>query len=86
MEAQKTLSDWEKDIKERELAEKRRVAPGWLDRDEKILEPERKDTPDLVAAPDRMHKIYTSSPEKNEKKDADPGTELDLVFGAIGLR
>lgn len=28
-------------MREQELAEKRRVAPGWLDREEKILEPER---------------------------------------------
>ena len=29
-------------IRERELAEKRRVAPGWLDSDARLLEPERK--------------------------------------------
>jgi hypothetical protein len=28
-------------IRERELAEKRRVAPGWLDNDTRLLEPER---------------------------------------------
>ena len=32
-------------IKERELAEKRRVAPGWLDSEARLLIPERKDTP-----------------------------------------
>jgi len=30
-------------MRERELAEKRRKAPGWLDRDEKILMPARQD-------------------------------------------
>ncbi len=33
--------DWEEDILARELAEKRSRAPGWLDREEKLLEPER---------------------------------------------
>lgn len=32
-------------IQERELAEKRRVAPGWLDSEARLLIPERKDTP-----------------------------------------
>ncbi|MCJ1314437.1 hypothetical protein MMC25_008119 [Agyrium rufum] len=41
-EAENTLRQWKKDIEERELAEKRRVAPGWLDRSEKILEPAKK--------------------------------------------
>jgi len=38
-DSERAIRDWEAEIKERELAEKRRVAPGWLDRDEKILEP-----------------------------------------------
>ena len=32
-------------IRDRELAEKRRVAPGWLDSDARLLEPERKPPP-----------------------------------------
>lgn len=32
-------------IRARTLAEKRRVAPGWLDSDARLLEPERKDMP-----------------------------------------
>jgi hypothetical protein len=38
-DAQKTIKKWEDSVKEAELAEKRRIAPGWLERDEKILEP-----------------------------------------------
>jgi hypothetical protein len=41
-DAQELLQRWQVDIAERELAEKRRLAPGWLDRQEKILEPERR--------------------------------------------
>lgn len=38
-EAATTIKEWEQSIREKDLAEKRRVAPGWLDREEKILEP-----------------------------------------------
>ncbi|KAJ9629473.1 hypothetical protein H2203_001847 [Taxawa tesnikishii (nom. ined.)] len=40
-DAEHAVTRWEAGIRERELAEKRRKAPGWLDREEKILEPER---------------------------------------------
>lgn len=38
-DAERTIKDWEESIRERELAEKRRLAPGWLDREEKLLQP-----------------------------------------------
>ncbi|RMD40946.1 hypothetical protein DV735_g4214, partial [Chaetothyriales sp. CBS 134920] len=41
-DARKQIEAWEQSIKDRELAEKRRVAPGWLDREEKMLEPTKK--------------------------------------------
>ncbi|PNS21140.1 hypothetical protein CAC42_3478 [Sphaceloma murrayae] len=41
-EARSKIAEWESGIEERELAEKRRRAPGWLDREEKILRPDRK--------------------------------------------
>jgi len=39
--AKESVQEWERSIRDRELAEKRRRAPGWLDREEKILEPEK---------------------------------------------
>ncbi|KAF1967450.1 hypothetical protein BU23DRAFT_583855 [Bimuria novae-zelandiae CBS 107.79] len=39
-DARKTLKDWEDKRRAEDLAEKRRVAPGWLDGDVKILRPE----------------------------------------------
>ncbi|KAK3326613.1 hypothetical protein B0H66DRAFT_551370 [Apodospora peruviana] len=39
-------------IRARELAEKRKLAPGWLDSDARLLEPERKNTvPNVSEAP-----------------------------------
>jgi len=37
--AEKLIKEWDESVKQRELAEKRRVAPGWLDREEKLLQP-----------------------------------------------
>lgn len=41
-EGEKVLREWEEQVKGEELREKRRLAPGWLDREERVLEPERK--------------------------------------------
>ncbi|KFZ04112.1 hypothetical protein V502_10401 [Pseudogymnoascus sp. VKM F-4520 (FW-2644)] len=38
-DADRELKSWEEAIRSRELAEKRRVAPGWLDSEARILEP-----------------------------------------------
>lgn len=40
-DAEKDLRELDERIRARELAEKRRVAPGWLDSDARLLEPER---------------------------------------------
>ena len=44
-DARATIQKWDEQIRERELAEKRRVAPGWLDvsQNERMLVPERRD-------------------------------------------
>ncbi len=42
-DADKEIREWEEEIKSRELAEKRRVAPGWLDSESHLLMPSRKD-------------------------------------------
>ncbi|KAI0023640.1 hypothetical protein F4780DRAFT_59140 [Xylariomycetidae sp. FL0641] len=39
--AEQALRDLEAGIADRDLAEKRRVAPGWLDSDARLLQPER---------------------------------------------
>lgn len=46
-DAKTLVAKWQGDIHDRDLAEKRRVAPGWLDVDEgnRLLMPERKPEP-----------------------------------------
>ncbi|CAM1508019.1 Fc.00g048670.m01.CDS01 [Cosmosporella sp. VM-42] len=84
-DADRELREFEERIKERELAEKRRVAPGWLDSEARILEPERS-TPvqsqGLGKAPE--------NPQIQEVRRPDPaddqGAALDRAFGGMELK
>jgi hypothetical protein len=79
---------WEEEIKERELQERRRRAPGWLDRDEKMLVPERKETPGQeknlidddrdVKEGDRMEQERV---KEGKRKVEELGDALDRAFG-----
>ncbi|KAI9802293.1 MAG: hypothetical protein M1833_001799 [Piccolia ochrophora] len=94
-DAERTLKEWDQSIRERELAEKRRVAPGWLDRDEKILEPERSsssvnyekshahDASKDLADPSQMQ---TDSGNGRVPLPSTEGEELDRAFGGLGLK
>lgn len=92
-DAQRALQEWEDSIKERELAEKRRVAPGWLDREEKILEPEKKR--DSSLAPAAGQSQYGNIMDSQDpgpvqrsltEQQAAEGEELDRAFGGMGQR
>ena len=41
------IKAWEEEIREREVREKRRIAPGYLDTDQRLLMPTRLDNPRL---------------------------------------
>lgn len=85
-DARNTFQTWLHGIKERELAEKRRKAPGWLDSEEKMLRPERpgQAQTDVIAAPapnlmdagDELRSKSTSDAEVN-----DLGAQMDRAFG-----
>lgn len=88
LEAQNKIAEWEAGIKDRELAEKRRVAPGWLDREEKILEPTKVDGP-RTEGPDLMGSITEGSAGQMTTSALSPtreGEELDRAFGGLGVR
>ncbi|KAF7562330.1 hypothetical protein G7046_g1819 [Stylonectria norvegica] len=84
-DADRELRDFEQSIKERELAEKRRVAPGWLDSEARILEPER-------STPAQSEPVAQPPPKEDSQdtKDApaadDQGAALDRAFGVLPLR
>ncbi|CAI4210511.1 unnamed protein product [Parascedosporium putredinis] len=79
-DAERDLAQLKDSIRQRELAEKRRIAPGWLDSDVRVLEPERKHadaTPDSgagAALPEGVSEMAT---------DTDEGAELDRAFGTL---
>lgn len=93
-DADRELKAWQDAVDARELAEKRRVAPGWLDSDARILEPERK-----VSA----HKLEREMEQRNLMDAGVPtsdasglrhtpvvapngeGDELDRAFGGLGI-
>lgn len=84
-DADKDLRELEERIRERELAEKRRLAPGWLDSDARLLEPER-------SGPG--HQIEPSPPTSTGQSDqggsgdisSEEGAQLDRAFGDMALR
>jgi hypothetical protein len=84
-DAERELREFEERIKARELAEKRRVAPGWLDSDARLLEPERGSgagdaRADLSAAQQGMIPVGAS------EMATDQGVELDRAFGGMALK
>jgi hypothetical protein len=97
-DADRELKDWEEKIAARELAEKRRVAPGWLDSDARILEPERvgSRTAAKTAASSSQPNIMDIDALKHESSGLDnpstpetsneAGDELDRAFGGLGVR
>ncbi|GKZ20997.1 hypothetical protein AbraIFM66951_010177 [Aspergillus brasiliensis] len=91
-DAEKAIRDWEDSINQRDLAEKRRVAPGWLDRDEKLLQPSN-----AAAAGPRAH--GQPQPSLLDSSFSDPsaaalpsmvprdeGEELDRAFGGLDVK
>lgn len=81
-DARKQIEEWEQSIKDRELAEKRRVAPGWLDRDEKILEPSKPVSvkQDLL---DGSESPEVNAPAMSPNRE---GEEIDRAFGNLALK
>ncbi|EXJ91947.1 hypothetical protein A1O3_00497 [Capronia epimyces CBS 606.96] len=84
--AEKAIREWEEEIEARDLAEKRKVAPGWLDRKEKILEPTK--VTDKTGGPD--HHLLDGQPEHEISAPAmspsREGEELDRAFGNLGVK
>ncbi|TQN67071.1 hypothetical protein CSHISOI_08366 [Colletotrichum shisoi] len=86
-DAERDLRALETRIQERELAEKRRVAPGWLDSEARILEPERaggggSEAEESAAAARETSAVAGTS----EMPLNDQGAELDRVFGGLSMK
>ena len=81
-------------LKEDDILEKRRRAPGWLDRDEKILEPEKKinvskthsEAPFTATQDSGIMQTNDSIMNQRPNEQDQAGEELDRVFGGLGIR
>jgi hypothetical protein len=93
-DADRELKAWQDAIEARELAEKRRVAPGWLDSDARILEPEKAqghiaEIPHAAQA--NLMDVGVSSADASGLKGTpvvtpnEEGDELDRAFGGLGI-
>ncbi|KAF3358802.1 hypothetical protein VdG1_02714 [Verticillium dahliae VDG1] len=74
----------------RDLAEKRKVAPGWLDSEARILEPERKGDVAADGQP-RGGEVDMLSGDANggqgpSEMGTDEGAELDRYFGGLSMK
>jgi len=94
-DADRELKGWQEAIDARELAEKRRVAPGWLDSDARILEPEKKSPPVTAVGMAKLQRnlmdVGVSSADASGLMHTPvvapngEGDELDRAFGGLGL-
>ncbi len=86
-EAARTIREWENSIREKDLAEKRRVAPGWLDREEKILAPtkagEARNQADLLDSRSSEGDAAAMPPAMSPSRE---GEELDRAFGGLDMK
>jgi len=97
--ARSTLKEWEDTRKAADLAEKRRVAPGWLDGDVKLLRPENvEERTDVImdgtegarSQPGTQQRTSVGIKGLVERRDGVPdpreGEELDRAFGGLELK
>ncbi|KAJ5113949.1 hypothetical protein N7456_002483 [Penicillium angulare] len=89
-DAENAIKSWEESIQQRDLAEKRRVAPGWLDREEKLLQPSHaaggsssKGNIETLLDSSSADQGSSSMPSMVPR---DEGEELDRAFGGLGVK
>ncbi|KAJ5104433.1 hypothetical protein NUU61_001780 [Penicillium alfredii] len=90
-DAADAIKAWEESIRQRDLAEKRRVAPGWLDRDEKLLQPTRTSASPSSKAEAEQSLLDSSSVDQGSSTlptmvPRNEGEELDRAFGGLGVK
>lgn len=74
------LAVWQDTLKQQELAEKRRIAPGWLDRNEKILLPFTTQKTNIVTS---VHCEDQPNIAVNPGEAETQGDALDRAFGSV---
>lgn len=78
------LKSWESEIAARELAERRRIAPGWLDSDARILHPDKpRADGNLIDSQIEASDIDASLTQIIHPDILNKGDELDRAFGGL---
>lgn len=83
-EAQQKVRAWEQNIKDRDLAEKRRKAPGWLDSEQHLLQPARAEESsknDVANFMDDPDPTTASAAPAHAANVDDLGAAMDKAFG-----
>ncbi|KAJ6258930.1 hypothetical protein Dda_5825 [Drechslerella dactyloides] len=89
--AKEEIDKWVKSIEDRELMEKRRVAPGWLDTGVVMLEPVKVGPSSTFGETgaalvlDQKTLGVRSNDGKGKQVATSPGEELDRAFGGLGV-
>lgn len=86
-DSERELRELDERIRARELAEKRRVAPGWLDSEARLLEPKRKggEVMDLMST-DVGGETSGAGVVSEMAGNEDEGAQMDRAFGSMTLR
>ena len=83
-EAERRVREWESGIAERELAEKRRRAPGWLDSEQHLLQPAKKQdqgSGQETSLMDQPEPENVEQGKREERTARELGDALDRAFG-----
>ncbi|KAJ4339239.1 hypothetical protein N0V87_003413 [Didymella glomerata] len=86
-DARKTLSEWKTKRESEELAEKRRVAPGWLDSGVHILKPENVTEENARRAQEQgLMDGDAGQAHQTQQQGNQEAEELDRVFGGLNVK
>lgn len=85
-DAQKRLNAWEEERRREDLAEKRRVAPGWLDSGVHILRPENVSVEEKKQGGGEGQGMMGGGRQGGGGGSSKEGEELDRVFGGLELK
>ncbi|KAK7544884.1 uncharacterized protein J3D65DRAFT_40129 [Phyllosticta citribraziliensis] len=85
------VGKWDEQLRERDLARKRQIAPGWLDQDVKMLEPERKggassSLMQTQQGPGGAAAVNLLDDEPQPQVQSDEGEQLDRAFGGMNIQ
>ncbi|KAH7165784.1 hypothetical protein EDB81DRAFT_754506 [Dactylonectria macrodidyma] len=84
-DAERELRELDERFKARDLAEKRRVAPGWLDSESRLLEPERS-TPAQSQGIGNVPEGQQVNTQTTQHPTDHEGAALDRAFGGMALK